>query len=209
MLAETPADPVKVTISDECDQDYGKLGGCLSLSKKLGVDEKILFSENVVKYNPRNKGQNRLILVTNQALYNIKPGFSFFLRTRYRIKRRIPLKTISRVTKSLFSTECLFSIMNERDYRLKADHCNELVELISDLFTEKLSEDLEVREVYRYHLSRLYQRKNQKPRIPLQDRHRSRSLITEHSSSGSSGTRGTRQRQYKSVQPRRQRTHMG
>ena len=63
----------------------------LDVNKQLKSDESIYFSNKVTKYNRFEWGQERIFMITNIAIYNLKKN---------KIQRWIPLKTISGVTKS-------------------------------------------------------------------------------------------------------------
>lgn len=58
------------------------------------VAEEVLFSDLFQKINRRDKAQDRAILVTNRAVYNLKP--SNFASC----KRRIPVELVDAVTVS-------------------------------------------------------------------------------------------------------------
>ena len=61
------------------------------ITSQLKSNERIFFSGNVTKFNRMDWKQERLFLVTNLAIYNIK---------RTKIQRRIAIKDIDGVTKS-------------------------------------------------------------------------------------------------------------
>ena len=71
----------------------------------------ILISRNVVKINKRNREQERLLLITNEGLYNILGK---------NIKRKIRLEMIYGVTVSRKSTEFVIHIPDEYDYRFNS-----------------------------------------------------------------------------------------
>jgi hypothetical protein len=57
----------------------------------LNKDEIVYFSGNVTKFNRMEWKQERLFLVTNLAVYNIK---------KTKVQRKIPIKFIDGITKS-------------------------------------------------------------------------------------------------------------
>lgn len=59
--------------------------------KQLKTDEWIYFSNKVTKYNRFEWSQERVFMITNIAIYNLK---------KHKIQRWIPLKNISGMTKS-------------------------------------------------------------------------------------------------------------
>ena len=52
-------------------------------------DEKVRFSDTVVKTNKRGKEQSRILLITSHAIYNIKSTM-----VGYYIQRRIPISDV-------------------------------------------------------------------------------------------------------------------
>lgn len=74
--------------------------------------EDVLFSDLFQKINRRDKAQERAIVVTNRAVYNLKPS------NLSSCKRRIPVDLIDAVTISLISDEFVLHIPEEYDYRL-------------------------------------------------------------------------------------------
>ena len=63
----------------------------------------------MIKFNVFNLSQERTVVITDKAFYNIKG--------RDKLKRRIPLQDISAITMSHSTSEFLIHVHSERDYR--------------------------------------------------------------------------------------------
>ena len=94
----------------------------LSSSKYKHPPEQVLLSAKVYKYNKRVKRQERSILITTRAIYNICDDsitslMSIFCITS-KIKRRIDITRLTGITISNLSCEFVLHIASEYDYRL-------------------------------------------------------------------------------------------
>jgi len=84
--------------------------------------ELILMSCSLYKYNKRQKCQQRAILITSKAIYNINK-FEFlaqmisFFKSNYVIRRRINIEKLSAITMSERSSEFVIHVKDEYDYR--------------------------------------------------------------------------------------------
>jgi len=100
------------------------------LAKTDGGEEKVLFSARVVKFNKRDKTQIRCLLITDKALYNLKPAhFSKF-------QRRVPIDKIAGITASKTSDEFVLHIPDEYDYRYASDRRDQVVNLLQKVHTQ-------------------------------------------------------------------------
>lgn len=72
--------------------DYHDCRNCPEITDQLDYGEEIYFSGTVTKFNKMDWKQERLFLVTNIAIYNIK---------KYKIQRRIPIKDIGKQSVSI------------------------------------------------------------------------------------------------------------
>ncbi len=103
---------------------------------KSGVPEAVYFSDFLVKINPRDKPQERVLLITNKALYNLLP-------TDYsKCKRRIPLDQVDSLTVSEASDEFVLHVPSEYDYRMMSLRKSEVVSVIERAFKECTGEEL-------------------------------------------------------------------
>jgi serum/glucocorticoid-regulated kinase 2 len=92
------------------------------IEELLAENESIILSALVYKYNHVNKRQQRILLVTTKAIYNIaKPNIitNFFslLGSASRMKRRIGFENVFGMTVSRYGYEFILHVNNEHDYR--------------------------------------------------------------------------------------------
>lgn len=76
-----------------------------------GSPERVFFSAIVTKINRKNAHQDRILLITDQALYNMMPN------VYGKHKRRIPMRQVTGVTASTTSPEFVVHVSDEYDYR--------------------------------------------------------------------------------------------
>ena len=78
------------------------------------TDEKVYFSGKVSKFNRMDWKQERIFVITNMSIYNIK---------KYSIQRKIAIKDIAGITKSTDKNCFEFVVHHKReyDYRLVTD----------------------------------------------------------------------------------------
>eukprot|EP01084_Bolivina_argentea_P304450 525782_1 len=75
--------------------------------------ERSIFSVAVMKINKKEKSQRRILLLTDKALYNLKP------RNIRSCQRRIAYNLIESISISTISNEFVIHIPTEYDYRYK------------------------------------------------------------------------------------------
>lgn len=73
--------------------------------------ERVLFSDYVMKINMRDQSQERVLLISSCAIYNLLPG------KVGKCRRRIAFEDIECVTASKFSKEFVCHVPKEYDYR--------------------------------------------------------------------------------------------
>ncbi|KAL4484301.1 hypothetical protein ABPG72_006412 [Tetrahymena utriculariae] len=90
-------------------EDYLNLLEVSSIKKHLQKSkEELLFSCPIGKYNRKDVRQDRFIMITDKAFYNLK---------KTSIKRRIDLNFIKGITTSVCGTEFVLHVPSEYDYR--------------------------------------------------------------------------------------------
>ncbi|KCV71250.1 hypothetical protein H696_02200 [Fonticula alba] len=114
------------------------LGDYLSLASNANIikvlarhrDQKITFSDIVVKINKRNKMQERILLLTEEAIYNIDP-------TNHKVKRRIALRELGGVRLSCLPDNffCLH-VPSEYDYLMVSNRKTEIVTKLMESYRE-------------------------------------------------------------------------
>lgn len=102
--------------------------------------ESVLYSDFVCKINRKDKQQTRVLLISNQAIYNLIPN-------TYRCKRRIPIKTLMGVSTSQLSDEFVIHVDGEYDYRYKSTHRNIIIDLLSKAYLSSNDKKLSVQKV--------------------------------------------------------------
>jgi len=94
-----------------------------SITKQLDVDEKIANSCMVHKFNKRMKRQERSLMITNKAVYNL---------SKTTIKRKIPVTKIVGITVSKMSSEFVLHCPEEYDYRYSsAERRDVILEMVT------------------------------------------------------------------------------
>jgi serine/threonine protein kinase len=84
----------------------------------------------VIKINKRGRSQRRIILITSEAVYNLKP------RT-YNCRRRIALESIDAIVASEASDEFVIKVPSEYDYRYRSERRDDVIECLNDLIEQK------------------------------------------------------------------------
>jgi len=93
-------------------------------------NEKVVFSDKISKVNAKGKKQDRYLMITDKAVYNLKPK-------KYKeSQRRVPIERIGMMTLSSSSPEFAIHVTQEYDYHF-----------ISKKNQEKIAEVLQ----YLYH----------------------------------------------------------
>lgn len=122
-------------MASELKQDHLALASHSSVQKMLaknGVNtpspEEVVFSDFVVKINRKEKKQTRVLLITNKALYNLKPNdFG-------NCKRRIALDLIGAITLSTSSDEFAVHVPEEYDYRYSSAKKDSIAQVLQSLY---------------------------------------------------------------------------
>merc|ERR1719367_802557 len=93
-------------------------GNCKKMLQKLGENwpeaEKVQLSLSLIKINRKGKEQQRVMLITDKAIYNLMP------RDLSKCRRRIRLENVASVTFSTSTQEFAIHVPEEYDYRFKA-----------------------------------------------------------------------------------------
>ena len=81
-----PDDRLRLSSNSVCQKMLTKQGSCFP------HPEKVIYSEKLIKINRKGKEQERVLLITDKAIYNLMPSdFS-------KCKRRIALESIESAT---------------------------------------------------------------------------------------------------------------
>jgi len=93
-----------------------------TIARALGPNEQILMSCLLYKYNKRLKRQERSLLITSRAIYNVNKQDFFaniisVFNSSYAIRRRIDVTKLMGITVSEMSSEFVLHVRDEYDYR--------------------------------------------------------------------------------------------
>mmetsp|Transcript_42677 Transcript_42677/g.109921 ORF Transcript_42677/g.109921 Transcript_42677/m.109921 type:complete len:193 (-) Transcript_42677:2276-2854(-) len=111
------------------------------LLEKYSDDPEVLFSDVVTKINRRNKMQKRVLMVTNQAVYNLDP-------VNFRQKRRIGYDKLAYISMSKFSDNFfVLHAPSEYDYLLVSARKAEIVDVIKKAY-KKFKGAMELKVIY-------------------------------------------------------------
>ncbi|SPQ99963.1 unnamed protein product (mitochondrion) [Plasmodiophora brassicae] len=97
---------------------------------------KIHFSGNVTKLNRRHKAQDRVLVITNSVILNMKPQ-------SYTIKRVIAIDHLSSVSLSDSSPEFVIHVNGEYDYWYSSLRRGEIIRTLAEVFQAKTGRELE------------------------------------------------------------------
>ena len=93
-----------------------------NINNKLS-GEKIIFSDSIIKINKKLVEQKRMLIITDQALYNFKENS---------LKRRIPVKNIKAITASKTSDEfVIHGESSEYDYHYKYKNKRKIIQILA------------------------------------------------------------------------------
>eukprot|EP00475_Leptophrys_vorax_P007252 TRINITY_DN14595_c0_g1_i1.p1 TRINITY_DN14595_c0_g1~~TRINITY_DN14595_c0_g1_i1.p1 ORF type:complete len:540 (+),score=170.14 TRINITY_DN14595_c0_g1_i1:58-1677(+) len=97
-------------------------------SRSKGVDEVILYSNTEVKINRKKKAQNRVMIITEKAVYNLKP------KDYSNCKRRILIENLGAISTAGSSPEFVIHIPDEYDYRYKSSNRDIIISILQKQF---------------------------------------------------------------------------
>eukprot|EP01133_Synstelium_polycarpum_P013338 gene13338-15685_t len=112
------------------------LGDFLALSKNVAIlkmiarygDNHILFSDVLIKVNKRNKMQERIVFITERALYNVTPS-------DHKLKRRISIASLSSLSMSTLEDNVIVvHVQSEYDYVLVSSRKIEIATVLVEAY---------------------------------------------------------------------------
>lgn len=106
-----------------------------NIKKYFEKDEFILMSCSLYKFNKRLRRQERAILVTSKAVYNINKfeiiaNIISFFKSSYALRRRINIEKLAAITVSEVSSEFVIHVENESDYRYSSPQRDKIISMI-------------------------------------------------------------------------------
>jgi len=130
----------KSSVSKSFLGDYCQVSINPSITKMMrkNGDNRVEFSDVVIKINKRNKMQERILLISENALYNIEP-------TSMKVKRRIPFNELGSISLSKLADNffCLH-VPREYDYLLVCNKKTEIVLKVAELYESATGKSLQI-----------------------------------------------------------------
>ena len=123
----------------QSEYDFLNLSKNYSVKTNITRDEEIQFSDKIDKINKYSWKQERNIIITNKAIYNLK---------KFELKRRIDLKTLIGITISKNSEEFVIHCSNiDYDYHYSSQRRNIIIEIISKNYELILKTEINLYEL--------------------------------------------------------------
>eukprot|EP01084_Bolivina_argentea_P312073 540262_1 len=118
---------------------------CQKMLSKTGSSfpniENVIYSEKLIKINRKGKEQERVLLITDKAIYNLKP------KEMGKCQRRIDLELIESITISTISEEFVIHIPDEYDYRFKSINKERLSIVLCKCYLNKMNTELLINHI--------------------------------------------------------------
>ena len=125
--------PIADFLSLDNNDDIRKM-----LDKYGNNNETIMFSSKVIKINKNSKEQERVMLITTKAVYNLK------INDFKKPLRRVIIDSIVAVTISTKSDELVLHIPDEYDYRYKTNKKERIAKILVDICKTKLKKKINI-----------------------------------------------------------------
>ena len=123
----------------QSEYDFLNLSKNYSVKTNITREEEIQFSDKIDKINKYSWKQERNIIITNKAIYNLK---------KFELKRRIDLKTLIGITISKNSEEFVIHCSNiDYDYHYSSQRRNIIIEIISKNYELILQTEINLYEL--------------------------------------------------------------
>ena len=123
----------------QSEYDFLNLAQNHSVTTNITRDEEIQFSDKIDKINKYNWSQERIIIITNKAIYNLK---------KLTLKRRIDLKILIGITISKTSEEFVLHCKDiDYDYQYSSPRRKIIIEIITKNYEIILKEELNLYEI--------------------------------------------------------------
>mmetsp|Transcript_40952 Transcript_40952/g.65841 ORF Transcript_40952/g.65841 Transcript_40952/m.65841 type:complete len:524 (-) Transcript_40952:55-1626(-) len=134
-MATNDDDTLKLAQNVQCQKMLSKMGD------NFPEQERVVLSMKLIKINKRGKEQNRILLLTDKALYNLKP------KEIRKCQRRIDLEKIVSITVSGTSQEFAIHIPEEYDYRYKSKQKERIATVLAELYKRKEGKKLAINRI--------------------------------------------------------------
>jgi serine/threonine protein kinase len=138
----------------QSEYDFLNLSKNYSIKNNITRDEEIQFSDKIFKINKYGWKQERVVLITDKAIYNLK---------KLSLKRRIDFKTIIGITLSKLSDEFVIHCNDiDYDYHYISSRKKTIVEIIAKYYQPINEEELKLFELPVKNLSTFVTTKKEK-----------------------------------------------
>ena len=136
------------------EYDFLNLSKNYSVKSNITRDEEIQFSDKIYKYNKYSWKQERNIIITNKAIYNLK---------KLTLKRRIDLKILIGITISKNSEEFVLHCSQiDYDYHYTSPRRKIIIEIIAKNYEIIVQEELKLYELTDKYLNEYVTLKDEK-----------------------------------------------
>ena len=123
----------------QSEYDFLNLSKNYTIKNNITREEEIQFSDKIFKINKYGWKQERNVLITDKAIYNLK---------KLSLKRRIDFKTIIGITLSKLSDEFVIHCNDiDYDYHYISPRKKTIVEIIAKYYQEINEEELKLFEL--------------------------------------------------------------
>ena len=127
-------------------QPHHSTTASLDYLSQQATPEQPLFSDQLTKLNRRGKAQQRVLLVTDRALYNFEVG-------QYKkCKRRIVLKRVEGVTVSDDGDDFVIHVKDEYDYHYRTSRRADVLHILARQYKSLMGRQLPIAVTHQQHL---------------------------------------------------------
>ena len=138
----------------QSEYDFLNLSKNYLIKSNITREEEIQFSDKIYKINKYNWKQERIIIITDKAIYNLK---------KETLKRRIDLKALIGITISKNSEEFVLHCSHiDYDYHYTSPRIKTIIEIISKNYEALFDEELKLYELTDKYLNEYVTLKSEK-----------------------------------------------
>ena len=138
----------------QSEYDFLNLSKNYTIKSNITREEEIQFSDKIIKINNRGWKQERNIIITDKAIYNLK---------KFSLKRRIDLKTVIGISVSKVSDEFVIHCNDiDYDYQYSSKRKRTILEIITKNYELINEEELKLFELSVKNLSTFVTTKKEK-----------------------------------------------
>ena len=138
----------------QSEYDFLNLSKNYKIKTNITREEEIQFSDKIYKINKYSWNQERIIIITNKAIYNLK---------KETLKRRIDLQTLIGITISKNSEEFVIHCSHiDYDYHYTSPRRKIIIEIISKNYENLFEEELKLYELTDKYLNEYVTLKSEK-----------------------------------------------